>query len=190
MEEHLVNHWGDEEETSSILQQMPKIEKATVTTWGRIGTYILDLIFLGLAETPFIIFLMLRGYSVMEISKNVGMNLISMTLGIIYYFVIPIYTKGQTLGKKVNKSRVIHVNGEYATNLQLILRFSIYFILNLASTIHSTFGGLLTNIFWISSLIFMLSCMEKQALHDKIVKTIVVYDEKYIKYLEECQEKQ
>jgi uncharacterized RDD family membrane protein YckC len=87
--------------------------------------------------------------------------LIGLIVAWIYFITVPTMTKGQTLGKKLLKIRVQHIDGIRLSQWRFFIR---EFVGKTISFIILLIG------------FFMALGKEKRALHDYLAKTIVVND--------------
>jgi uncharacterized RDD family membrane protein YckC len=85
-------------------------------------------------------------------------------LSFVIYSTLLTYTKGATLGKRALKIRVVSADGQKLSLKQVILR--------------ETLGKFLSGIFLNIGFIVAGFTERKQALHDKVAKTYVVYSDK------------
>ncbi len=123
-----------------------------------------------------------------HLGRNNGFSsLISIFVGICYYVVYQTYRKGQTLGKKIMKIRVISDDGELFMN-QMILRsflanfilmdIGVYlFMLFSSKYVYFYSAGVLELIQYIMILISVIMVMYRKdgcSIHDKLVHTRVV----------------
>ena len=115
-------------------------------------------------------------------------------VGIIYYWVIPSYLfKGQTLGKKICKIKIVTEDYQPVNAKTLFIRDMIAStwieggIIITATSIHklvglvgysqiATYWQYLTYIITIISIIYAYFNKQSQSFHDKIAKTIVIKD--------------
>ncbi len=105
----------------------------------------------------------------------------------IFSFLIPVYTKGQTIGKKITGIRIISNNGEYVSITQLFVRDIVYSIPSLffgvpvlGRIMELIMGGLS-----FLSLYYIFNDVHHQAVHDKFAGVYVVYNHRYIMYRKE-----
>ena len=133
----------------------------------------------------------LKEYSVLalESSKQSGIvNVFSAFVSILYFIVFQLYNKGQTLGKKILRIKVVSDSGELTMN-QMIFRSLLInsILLNMITIAVISFISdsmtyfyvvgfleLLQYIFFITCLFMVMFSKEKISLHDKITKTRVV----------------
>ncbi len=85
-----------------------------------------------------------------------------------FYFVPHFFTKGQTLGKRFQKTRIVDVSGNDAPLWRILLREALKLFLSI-----STFG-----IYMILSFFFLSEKSSNRTLHDFVTKTKVVDLEK------------
>ena len=125
-----------------------------------------------------------------KIAKNTGMiSLITIILNILYFVVFQIYNKGQTLGKKLMKIRVVSDNGELTMNQMILRSFIANFILvDLLGFIIMLFGsreiyfygvGILQGIQYLIVIISVFMIIGRDdgcGVHDMLVHTKVLRD--------------
>ena len=140
-----------------------------LATWGsRLGGYLLDGLFMSLITIPILgIFWGIKTLSedFSELSIYIlgfVFLLASMLLIVHFYYVVQIHKKGQTLGKKIARVKVLNeATKQYPSKLQLWGRFIAYNISGFILTI---------------GFLMPLWTKKKQALHDLMAGTIVVKD--------------
>ena len=123
-----------------------------------------------------------------KLSRNSGMvSLITILFNVLYFVVYQIYAKGQTLGKKLLKIRVISKDGELFMN-QMIFRafianFILFDIINFGVMLFSpksiylyliVFVEIIQWIITIISIIMIMNRKDGCAIHDRLVHTMVV----------------
>lgn len=122
-----------------------------------------------------------------NLNRNTGiMTFITIILGILYYVVFQLYNKGQTIGKKILKIKVISEDGDLSMN-QMIFRSMIsnVILLNIINFALMTFTtkniyiGVSVIIAIIQYLIMFISIIlattkEGRTIHDRIAHTRVV----------------
>lgn len=177
------NPWESEEYPQT--QPLTKLANITVSTLGRVGANFLDEIFYILLILAVIIVPVIFDISPEKSGASLVVQILSYTFLALYYLVIPIYTKGQTLGKKILHHRIIHRNGRYASLIQILFRNMIYIIIIGVGIFNTALSEVFSTVFWIASLVLVVNGVFKQALHDKYSHTIVVYDVLYSKYRED-----
>ena len=125
-----------------------------------------------------------------KIAKNTGMiSLITIVLNILYFVVFQIYNKGQTLGKKLMKIRVVSDNGELTMDQMILRSFIANFILvDLLGFIIMLFGsreiyfygvGILQGIQYLIVIISVFMIIGREdgcSVHDMLVHTKVLRD--------------
>lgn len=119
---------------------------------------------------------------------SVSTNVVYLIVSIIYYVVFQYLNKGQTLGKKLLKIKVVNKEGNTPSLYQMILRtfitnqiftYLVTILLVLLATkeqflsLYQTLNSLAT-IFIIVSALMILYTNNLQGLHDKMAKTLVV----------------
>lgn len=119
---------------------------------------------------------------------SVSTNIVYLIVSIIYYVVFQYLNKGQTLGKKLLKIKVVNKEGNTPSLYQMILRtfitnqiftYLVTILLVLLATkeqflsLYQTLNSLAT-IFIIVSALMILYTNNLQGLHDKMAKTLVV----------------
>jgi len=105
-------------------------------------------------------------------------------------FIIPVLTKGKTLGKAALGLRMISDNGNNASMSRLFIRSLIYTFIPVIQELLS-FGnliGFIMFIVFIISLIFIFTDPYHQAVHDKLGKIYVVKDDLYQSYCQQQNE--
>ena len=104
---------------------------------------------------------------------------------LIFDLLIPICTKGQTVGRSLLKLRVVNDDFTYVKPVRLLIRSSIFVVLAFLAIILNL--GLVTYIIWM--IIFMVSIYLlykhplRKTVHDHLAKTVVVKDEEFKKAL-------
>ncbi len=119
---------------------------------------------------------------------SLSTNVVCLIVNIIYYVVFQYLNKGQTLGKKLLKIKVVNKEGNTPSLYQMILRtfitnqiftYLVTILLVLLATkeqflsLYQTLNSLAT-IFIIVSALMILYTNNLQGLHDKMAKTLVV----------------
>ena len=125
---------------------------------------------------------------------GLGLIIFAFIVGIIYYWVIPSYLfKGQTLGKKICKIKIVTEDYQPVNAKTLFIRDMIAStwieggIIITATSIHklvglvgysqiATYWQYLTYIITIISIIYAYFNKQSQSFHDKIAKSIVIKD--------------
>ena len=120
--------------------------------------------------------------------ESLSTNVVYLIVSIIYYVVFQYLNKGQTLGKKLLKIKVVNKEGNTPSLYQMILRtfitnqiftYLVTILLVLLVTkeqflsLYQTLNSLAT-IFIIVSALMILYTNNLQGLHDKMAKTLVV----------------
>lgn len=120
--------------------------------------------------------------------ESLSTNVVYLIVSIIYYVVFQYLNKGQTLGKKLLKIKVVNKEGNTPSLYQMILRtfitnqiftYLVTILLVLLATkeqflsLYQTLNSLAT-IFIIVSALMILYTNNLQGLHDKMAKTLVV----------------
>ena len=97
--------------------------------------------------------------------------------------VIPICTKGQTIGRVVFKLRIVKQDFTYASFKQYVIRASIFIIIGLISQVLelTMMGYVLWMIIFIISIYLIYNDSLRQTVHDKIASTVVVVDTEFSK---------
>lgn len=122
-----------------------------------------------------------------NLSRNTGIvTFITIIVYILYYVVFQLYNKGQTIGKKLMKIKVISIDGELSMN-QMIFRSLIVnmLLLNIINFALITFApkdiytGVSATLSMIQYIIMFISIIlattkEGRTIHDRIVHTRVV----------------
>lgn len=122
-----------------------------------------------------------------NLSRNTGIvTFITIIVYILYYVVFQLYNKGQTIGKKFMKIKVISIDGELSMN-QMIFRSLIVnmLLLNIINFALITFApkdiytGVSATLSMIQYIIMFISIIlattkEGRTIHDRIVHTRVV----------------
>lgn len=122
-----------------------------------------------------------------NLSRNTGIvTFITIIVYILYYVVFQLYNKGQTIGKKLMKIKVISIDGELSMN-QMIFRSLIVnmLLLNIINFALITFApkdiytGVSATLSMIQYLIMFISIIlattkEGRTIHDRIAYTRVV----------------
>ena len=119
--------------------------------------------------------------------RKLPVNVITCVIIIGYYIVFAYFNKGQTLGKKICKIRVVNDKGERASIWNILIRsLFIYGITTLYSLISINFldiesfnysvsvVSVIESLFIVISLLMMLYKKDGRGLHDIIAKTKVI----------------
>ena len=123
-----------------------------------------------------------------DLSKSSGItSIISIFLGVSYYVVFQLYNKGQTLGKKVMKIKVVSTNGELSMNQMIFRSFiansillnilSIMFLMMAPRHIYFACVGLFSFIQYVVVIIsvFMIKFSKNGlTVHDRLLHTKVI----------------
>ena len=129
-------------------------------------------------------------YSVItyKIARNSGISsIVIIFLSVLYFVVFQIYNKGQTLGKRLAKIKIVSVEGELTMNQMIfralladfILLDIINFVFMLFSSKYVYFYGVtvfevLQYLMVFASIIMVMFRSDGKAVHDKIVGTKVI----------------
>lgn len=119
--------------------------------------------------------------------ENGPIVIVEVLLGIVFYIIVPLYSSGQSIGKKLLKIKIISDNGELSSN-QLVFRsfiansllvdiLSLIFLLFVSKTMYFYLLGLFKMIQYIItviSILFVIYSKKGLAIHDKLVHTRVV----------------
>lgn len=119
--------------------------------------------------------------------ENGPIVIVEVLLGIGFYIIVPLYSSGQSIGKKLLKIKIISDNGELSSN-QLVFRsfiansllvdiLSLIFLLFVSKTMYFYLLGLFKMIQYIItviSILFVIYSKKGLAIHDKLVHTRVV----------------
>ena len=122
-----------------------------------------------------------------NLNRNTGiMTFITIILGILYFVVLQLYNKGQTIGKKLLKIKVISDDGNLSMNQMifrsLIANVILLNIINFALVIFTPkdiFMGVSVSVSMIQYIIMFISIImattkEGRTIHDRIAHTRVV----------------
>ena len=127
-----------------------------------------------------------------KIAKVSYLNqIISIAVYLGYFVVMPIFTKGQTLGKKIMKIKIVDMNDEAVNGNRLLVRALILYsiaantlnlilLLVLDKSAYMTTSGLIGNLFniiLIVSFVMILVRKDKRGLHDLASGTKVISTE-------------
>jgi len=151
--------------------------------WRRVFAFIIDGMLIGIIS-------LILSFILKDVFLNLGENLWYIGFVILGLYFITLNSsigKGQTLGKKILKIRVVHEKGEFLTIPQSSFR---YFILSLVifssgigMSLTSLFGffQIIPTIFTIIAVFIFFGVIgllifnkDKRGLHDYLVKTIVI----------------
>lgn len=120
--------------------------------------------------------------------ESLSTNIVCLIVSIVYFVIFQYLNKGQTLGKKLTKIKVVNKDGNKPSIYQMIIRtfitnqiftYIVTILLVLLATkkqflsIYQTLNSLAT-IFIIVSALMILYTNSMQGLHDKMAKTLVV----------------
>lgn len=122
------------------------------------------------------------------IKRKLPVNVITCVIIIGYYIVFAYFNKGQTLGKKICKIRVVNDKGERASIWNILIRS--LFIYGIITTLYSLISinfldiesfnysvsvvSVIESLFIVISLLMMLYKKDGRGLHDIIAKTKVI----------------
>lgn len=120
--------------------------------------------------------------------RKLPVNVITCVIIIGYYIVFAYFNKGQTLGKKICKIRVVNDKGERASIWNILIRS--LFIYGIITTLYSLISinfldiesfnysvsvvSVIESLFIVISLLMMLYKKDGRGLHDIIAKTKVI----------------
>lgn len=120
--------------------------------------------------------------------RKLPVNVITCVIIIGYYIVFAYFNKGQTLGKKICKIRVVNDKGERASIWNILIRS--LFIYGIITTLYSLISinfldiesfnysvsvvSVIESLFIVISLLMMLYKRDGRGLHDIIAKTKVI----------------
>ena len=120
--------------------------------------------------------------------RKLPVNVITCVIIIGYYIVFAYFNKGQTLGKKICKIRVVNDKGERASIWNILIRS--LFIYGIITTLYSLISinfldiesfnysvsvvSVIESLFIVISLLMMLYKKDDRGLHDIIAKTKVI----------------
>lgn len=153
------------------------ISDITARGSSRITARIIDIIFEIIIITPICIWF----FKNEELSGL--LNVVCLGVIIFLEFIIPILTKGRTVGKLVCKLRIISICGSKANIIQLLLRSSIYILEIFVSNF--IFGGLRVTVSLILIIVYIISLFSifsdtyNRAIWDKLADVCVVRDDDY-----------
>ncbi len=100
----------------------------------------------------------------------IGITVISAVIQILYYGVIPVLTKGQTLGKKMLKMRAVSEDGHYLSTGGQLLRGAVGF------TLLSIFTSGIT--IWVSAVMILVTD-KRQGIHDYMAGSLVISEKAF-----------
>ncbi len=151
--------------------------------WRRIAAFVIDSIIIGIA-------MLLLSFLLKDIFLNLGENLWYIGfIAIGIYFVIfnSSLGKGQTIGKKLLKIRVVHEKGKFLTLFQSFFRYTIIGLVIFSSGIGQSVYSLAREYNFITTIFTMLAIFlflgifgliiftkDKRGLHDYLTKTVVI----------------
>ncbi|HHU81289.1 MAG TPA: RDD family protein [Acholeplasmataceae bacterium] len=107
--------------------------------------------------------------------------LYTLVVSLVIQYLIPVLTKGRTIGKMALGLRIISDEGEYASPSKLFIRSTIYVVAPLLQYVPIIGDWLSTiiTIVWVVSFIFLFTDQKHQTVHDKYSRCLVVYDNLY-----------
>ncbi len=124
------------------------------------------------------------------ISITIVVGIISLFLGAVYYFIIPLKNKGKTLGKAAFDFKIVKQNGSdvdfktlFIRQIVVYLFLEVYLLsmgplllhlIELSANINLSFYFLITLIISIISCLMVTFGKNRLAIHDRITKTRVV----------------
>lgn len=100
----------------------------------------------------------------------VAITVLSLVVQIVYYGLIPVWTKGQTLGKKMLGMRAVHENGHYLSTGGQLLRGLVGF------SLLSLFTSGIT--VWVSAVMILVTD-KRQGIHDFIAASLVISEKPF-----------
>lgn len=111
-------------------------------------------------------------------------------ISIIFELVIPILTRGKTIGKALMGLRMVSNNGKYASIWKLFVRSLMYTAIPLLESLPvvGTFIDISMFIIYIISLVLIFTHYCHQAVHDMISSIYVVEDNKYKLFKKQLEE--
>lgn len=129
--------------------------------------------------------------SLFSFPMNIIVGIICLSIAFSYYYLLPLYWHGQTLGKKLTRIKVVGYDGSEVTPLQLFIRQIIMMTLiegslfTSTTTIHqmlsSIINGKIVSIISrcglcisIITIVILIVTSSHQALHDLVANTMVV----------------
>ena len=121
-------------------------------------------------------------YSALVASQGVGIvgGILSLAVWAIFYLVFPIYVwKGQTIGKKLLKLRIVNAAGKPAEQMDVLKRYSIYIGTGILALIPFVGGlsGCVNFVVVLVNLVMLFTDEARQTLLDKVGQTYVVTEE-------------
>ncbi len=184
-------------------------QASNVSKTKRLMAYIIDF-YLGslILLFPMVYIWMLKMHDLDSISKlniwtfadnfnkstTISVGVIGIILACLYYWLIPYFCDGQSLGKKIMKIKVVALNNQKATLLQLFIREIIGIIIlegylysvsgmirniiSIAFKINLTgIGSYIAIFFTIGSIVLLFMAKSQRMLHDYLAKTKVINKE-------------
>lgn len=100
----------------------------------------------------------------------IALLVISLLAQILFYALIPIWTNGQTLGKKMLKLRAVHEDGHYLSTGAQLLRGLVGVILLAFVTSNMTM--------WISAVMILVTD-KRQGIHDYMASSVVISEKAF-----------
>lgn len=100
----------------------------------------------------------------------IALLVVSLLAQILFYALIPIWTNGQTLGKKILKLRAVHEDGHYLSTGAQLLRGLVGVILLAFVTSNMTM--------WISAVMILVTD-KRQGIHDYMASSVVISEKAF-----------
>jgi uncharacterized RDD family membrane protein YckC len=150
----------------------------TASGGTRIVAHILDNIFIIIACIPIFIWLNQKLPVTRENTTDIYFSYLGYVAAaqFIMQFLLPLLTKGKTLGKACLHLRIINDYGGYASGGQLFFRSTVYTVIPFIELIPviGQFVSLGMFIFWIISLVYIFKDDLNQSLQDKMAEVVVI----------------
>ena len=155
--------------------------------WGKLVDTAIDA---ALLVVLIMIFINQNSISALNQSSNTFTILIVVyqVISLFLNLIVPVLTKGQTLGKMAAKTRMIHIDGNAGNIIIYLVRQSFFTVIALLGQIDglaNVVQGVLI-IIYIILIIGIFSDEHGRTLQDKFAKTIVVNDNIYKTYREKA----
>ncbi len=156
-------------------QTLYELQISKSSPWQRIGGSLLDGVIEIILAVIFVSIFLTGNLSVQSAQKLIVVNqVISLFLNL----VIPMFTRGQTLGKMAAGTRIISVNGNVGNVVLFLVRGAFFSVLSLIGSIEGMqlFISLVTLIIIIICVIQLFADDNTRTLQDRFARTIVVDD--------------
>lgn len=100
---------------------------------------------------------------------------------LVFDFVIPVWTKGQTIGRKILNLRVIQDDFTKANWKNFLKRSTIFIVIAFIAFVAewTTVAYIIWLIVFVLSIVLLYNDSRRKTVHDYVGSTVIVYDKKY-----------